>query len=50
MTIFIAPKKQGGVKKTAAESTVAVQPKIEKVQPKVKAPKEYTGPRVEGED
>lgn len=50
MTIFIAPKKQaGGVKK---EKTVAepVPNKSEKVQPKANAPKEYQGPRVEGED
>lgn len=57
MTIFIAPKKTGAPKKT--EDTSAVAPaegeegskevKVKKA-PAVKAPKEYTGPKVEGED
>lgn len=54
MTMFIAPKK--GVPKAEGEAeevkpeAVAEQPKAEKRQPKVKERKEYTGPKVEGED
>lgn len=50
MTIFIAPKKLGQVKKTNEKPVVETIVKPEKVQPKVNAPKEYLGPRVEGED
>lgn len=50
MTIFISPKKQTQPKKAVTDSSVNVAPKVEKVQPKVNAPKEYKGPRVEGED
>lgn len=50
MTIFISPKKQAQPKKAVTDSSVNVAPKVEKVQPKVNAPKEYKGPRVEGED
>ena len=50
MTIFIAPKKQAQAKKNTAETVTVATPKPEKAQPKMKAPKEYTGPRVEGED
>lgn len=50
MTIFIAPKKLGQVKKTNEKPAVETIVKPEKVQPKVNAPKEYLGPRVEGED
>jgi translation initiation factor IF-3 len=52
MIIFIAPKKNNGQKKEsnpAAEAAPAEEKK-EKAAPKVKAPKEYTGPKVEGED
>ena len=49
MTIFIAPKKQGQPKK-ANERPAALVQKAEKAQPKANAPKEYLGPRVEGED
>ena len=49
MTIFIAPKKQGQPKK-ANERPAAPAQKAEKAQPKANAPKEYLGPRVEGED
>ena len=55
MTIFIAPKKTGVPAKKKNESPVA--PSMEetaakpiKAAPKVKAPKEYTGPRLEGEE
>ena len=59
MIIFIAPKKTGGAAKkvsassvtaTAGENTPQEKPKAVKQAPKVKAPKEYTGPKVEGED
>ncbi len=55
MILFIAPKKTATVakKKTetaAGEETAAQIEKTVKAQPKVKAPKEYTGPRLEGED
>ena len=50
MTIFITPKKLGQVKKTNEKPAVETIVKPEKVQPKVNAPKEYLGPRVEGED
>lgn len=55
MILFIAPKKAATVakKKTetaAGEETAAQIEKTVKAQPKVKAPKEYTGPKLEGED
>ena len=51
MILFIAPKKDAGKKKQADKpATDAVAPKVEKVAPKVKERKEYTGPKVEGED
>ncbi len=55
MILFIAPKKTATVakKKTetaAGEETAAQIEKNVKAQPKVKAPKEYTGPKLEGED
>lgn len=59
MIIFIAPKKTGGAAKkasassataTAGENATQEKPKTVKQAPKVKAPKEYTGPKVEGED
>ena len=48
MTIFIAPKKLGA-KKTDKAATTQAAAKPEKAQPKANAPKEYQGPRVEGE-
>ena len=50
MIIFIAPKKTApATKKEQKAATVA--PVAEKREaPKVKAPKEYTGPKLEGED
>lgn len=53
MIIFIAPKKTDAPKK--AEKPVEAAPekpaeKAAKPAPKMKAPKEYTGPKVEGED
>lgn len=55
MILFIAPKKTATVakKKTetaAGEETAAQIEKTVKAQLKVKAPKEYTGPKLEGED
>ncbi len=51
MILFIAPKKDAGKKKQADKpATDTVAPKVEKVAPKVKERKEYTGPKVEGED
>ncbi|MBP3246052.1 MAG: translation initiation factor IF-3 [Bacteroidaceae bacterium] len=51
MILFIAPKKDAGKKKQADKpATDVVAPKVEKVAPKVKERKEYTGPKVEGED
>ena len=51
MILFIAPKKDAGKKKQADKpATDAVAPKVEKVAPKMKERKEYTGPKVEGED
>ncbi|MBR6367156.1 MAG: translation initiation factor IF-3 [Bacteroidaceae bacterium] len=51
MILFIAPKKDAGKKKQADKPvTDVVAPKVEKVAPKVKERKEYTGPKVEGED
>lgn len=52
MIIFIAPKKTAQAAKKAEEmqtSTPAAQEK-QKAAPQVKAPKEYKGPRVEGEE
>lgn len=54
MIIFIAPKKTDGNKKAEqakAEAEAEKQaPKPVKAAPKQKAPKEYTGPKIEGED
>ncbi len=56
MIIFIAPKKNGGAKKVEAEDVEEVKdeqevtPKVVKKAPAVKARKEYTGPKLEGED
>ena len=55
MTMFIAPKKtQNKVLKTALEleeeNEKALVSVVQKKQPQQKAKKEYTGPKVEGED
>lgn len=50
MTIFIAPKKQNQPKKATERPAAAPVQKPEKAQPKANAPKEYKGPKVEGED
>ena len=55
MILFIAPKKTATVAKKKTETatdeeTAAQVEKTVKAQPKVKAPKEYTGPKLEGED
>lgn len=52
MIIFIAPKKVATSGKKAEDVSVVVSSSQEKakVAPKVKAPKEYKGPFVEGED
>ncbi|MDE6159503.1 MAG: translation initiation factor IF-3 [Bacteroidaceae bacterium] len=50
MTMFIAPKKTGTPKKAESTTgTVAVEAPVRKA-PQQKAKKEYTGPKVEGED
>lgn len=48
MTIFISPKK-AAASAAAAEKQVAQEAKEEKKAPKVKAPKEFEEPRIEGE-
>ena len=52
MIIFLAPKKTAPQAKKAEKTTEEVEdaPVKQKVAPKTKAPKEYKGPRVEGED
>ena len=51
MFLFIAPKKTAAAKKTAEVAEVTkVAERVPKAAPAVKAPKEYQGPRVEGED
>lgn len=51
MFLFIAPKKTAAAKKAAEVAEVTkVAERIPKAAPAVKAPKEYQGPRVEGED
>ena len=51
LEIFIAPKKNAQPKKTAGGTLEeSPAPKPERSQPKANAPKEYQGPRVEGED
>ena len=52
MILFIAPKKTAAAKRTAEEKANA-QPAPErpvKAAPKMKSPKEYTGPKLEGEE
>lgn len=56
MIIFIAPKKVAAPKKTEpvtedeAPKDEVKEAKVKKAVPAVKAPKEYTGPKLEGED
>ena len=51
MIMFLAPKKQtGGKKPQEASEAIAEEPVREKKAPQQKARKEYTGPKVEGED
>lgn len=51
MFLFIAPKKTAAAKKAAEVAEVTkVTERVPKAAPAVKAPKEYQGPRVEGED
>ena len=51
MIMFLAPKKQAGAAKKAQEAEEATEaPVREKKAPQQKARKEYTGPKVEGED
>ena len=53
MIMFIAPKKQPAQVKKVLESTAQelnVEKPREKKAPQQKARKEYTGPKVEGED
>ena len=51
MFLFIAPKKTAAAKKAAEVGEVTkVAERVPKAAPAVKAPKEYQGPRVEGED
>lgn len=51
MFLFIAPKKSAAAKKAAEVAEVTkVAERVPKAAPAVKAPKEYQGPRVEGED
>lgn len=51
MFLFIAPKKTAAAKKAAEVAEVTkVAERVPKAAPAVKAPKEYQGPRVEGED
>lgn len=51
MFLFIAPQKTAAAKKAAEAAEVTkVAERVPKAAPAVKAPKEYQGPRVEGED
>jgi len=50
MIMFIAPKKAAGAPKKAVETVEEVQEAPVKKAPQQKARKEYTGPKVEGED
>ena len=50
MILFIAPKKTSQSVKKSEEVIVDSPTEKAKVAPKTKAPKEYKGPRVEGED
>ena len=50
MIMFLAPKKQTGSKKPQENEEMVEVPVREKKAPQQKARKEYTGPKVEGED
>lgn len=50
MIMFIAPKKAAGAPKKIVEAVEEVQEAPVKKAPQQKARKEYTGPKVEGED
>ena len=50
MIMFIAPKKAAGAPKKTVETVEEVQEAPVKKAPQQKARKEYTGPKVEGED
>ena len=52
MTLFLAPKVAKSAAKSSKNSEVSsnVSPEVVKKAPKVKEKKEYTGPKVEGED
>lgn len=50
MIMFIAPKKAAGAPKKTVETVEDVQEAPVKKAPQQKARKEYTGPKVEGED
>lgn len=50
MIMFISPKKQTGAKKVQESSVEVTDAPKEKKAPQQKSKKEYTGPKVEGED
>ena len=50
MIMFISPKKQTGAKKVQESSVEVTGAPKEKKAPQQKSKKEYTGPKVEGED
>ena len=50
MTLFIAPKKTGQTTKKIEKPIPVTHTKVIKAAPKMNAPKEYTGPKIEGED
>ena len=50
MTMFIAPKKAGAAKKTESTTEAGATEAPVRRAPQQKARKEYTGPKVEGED
>jgi len=50
MTMFIAPKKAASSKKEESHSEEIEEVQVAKKAPQQKAKKEYTGPKVEGED
>ncbi len=50
MIMFLAPKKQAPAQKKPEQDEALVMPVREKKAPQQKARKEYTGPKVEGED
>lgn len=50
MFLFIAPQKTAAKKAAEVAEVTKVAERVPKAAPAVKAPKEYQGPRVEGED